>query len=101
MLHVPSMEGLELGSDARMPLDVCRPVTMCLAADDTKPRLLNETPIARLCMRLLIAVARIEALCLCLCLCLCLRLRLRLRIRAVLAEEAWTALPFFGASAPC
>src|SRR5438105_4252548 len=55
MLHVPSMEGLELGSEARMPFGACRPVTMHLAAGDTKTRLLNEPSIARLCMRLLIA----------------------------------------------
>ena len=82
MLHVPSMEGLELGSEAYMqPLDACRPVTTCLAAGDMETRLLNEPLIARLCVQLLMCeLAESEALC-----------RLLSRSVRTCREETWPA----------
>src|SRR5438105_10855219 len=89
MLDVPSMEGLELGSEARMPFDACRPVTMRLAAGDTKMRLLNEPSIARVCMRLRIASWPNRSI---------VPLLSRL---AVLARRDAECLALLGASAPC
>jgi hypothetical protein len=89
-LHVPSMEGLGLGSEARMqPLDACRSVTTFLADGDIETGFLNRLSIARLCMRLLTSSWLIEALCLCFV------------FGPYLPEETSIALLFFGASAPC
>ena len=74
------MEGLELGSEAYMPFDACRPVTTCLAAGDTETRLLYGPSIARLCMQLpTVNWLNRKALCLCFV------------FEPYLPEEAWIA----------